>query len=35
MDVYLEPLIKVLIKKSSDTNEFVSSEAEAVLLTMC
>jgi hypothetical protein len=35
MDVYLEPLIKVLIRKSSDTNEFLSSEALAVLLTMC
>jgi len=35
METYLDPLIKILIKKSSDANEFIMAEAEAALLSMC
>jgi hypothetical protein len=35
METYLDPLIKVLIKKLSDTNEFIMCEADAALSTMC
>lgn len=35
MDPYLDPLTKVLMRKSADTNEFIMSEADAALATMC
>lgn len=35
MDTYLDPLTNVLMKKSADTNEFIMSEADAALATMC
>ncbi len=35
METYLEPIIKILIKKCADTNEFIMSEAEAALASFC
>lgn len=35
MDTYLDPLTKVLMRKSADTNEFIVQEAEAAILSMC
>ena len=34
METYLDPLIKILLKKVQDTSTFISEEAEAALLTM-
>ena len=34
METYLDPLIKILLKRGSDTSAFISEEAEAALLTM-
>ena len=34
METYLDPLIKILLKKVQDTSSFISEEAEAALLTM-
>lgn len=34
METYLDPLVKVLLKKGSDTSAFISEEAEAALLAM-
>lgn len=35
MDTYLDPLAKVLMRKSADANEFIVAEAEAALASMC
>ena len=35
MEPDLDPLIKVLLKKASDTNTFISEEAEKALITLC
>lgn len=35
MDTYLDPLAKVLMRKSADTNEFIVAEADAALASMC
>lgn len=34
METYLDPLVKILLKRGCDTNAFISEEAEAALLTM-
>ena len=34
METYLDPLVKILLKRGSDTSGFISEEAEAALLTM-
>ena len=34
METYLDPLVKILLKRGSDTSVFISEEAEAALLTM-
>ena len=34
METYLDPLVKILLKRGSDTSAFISEEAEAALLTM-
>lgn len=34
MESYLDPLIKILLKKSTDTNSFISDEADAALMAM-
>lgn len=34
MESYLDPLVKILLKRGSDTSAFISEEAEATLLTM-
>ena len=34
METYLDPLIKILIKKCTDTNEFIMTEAEAALASL-
>jgi len=34
MESYLDPLVKILLKRGSDTSAFISEEAEAALLTM-
>jgi len=34
MEPYLDPLIKILLKKSADTSGFISQEAENALITM-
>lgn len=34
METYLDPLVKILLKKGSDTISFISTEAEAALLAM-
>ena len=34
MESYLDPLVKILLKRGSDTNQFISEEAEAALLSM-
>lgn len=35
MEPYLENIIKILLKKGSDTNTFISDEAEKALINMC
>jgi hypothetical protein len=35
MDTYLDPLTKVLMRKSADTNEFIIQEAESAIASMC
>jgi hypothetical protein len=35
MEPDLDGIIKILIKKASDTNTFISEEAEKALTTMC
>ena len=34
METYLDPLVKILLKRGSDTSAFISDEAEAALVTM-
>jgi hypothetical protein len=34
LETYLDLLVKILIKKCADTNEFIMSEAEAALASM-
>ena len=34
METYLDPLVKILLKRGSDTSAFISEEAETALLTM-
>ena len=34
METYLDPLLKILLKRGSDLSGFISEEAEAALLTM-
>lgn len=34
METYLDPLLKILLKRGSDTSSFISTEAEAALLAM-
>ena len=34
METYLDPLIKILLKRGSDTNAFISEEASEALVTM-
>ena len=34
METYLDPLIKILLKKASDTSVFISDEATQALITM-
>ena len=34
METYLDPLVKILLKRGSDTSAFISEEAEAALITM-
>ena len=34
METYLDPLIKILLKKGSDTSVFISEEAVSALITM-
>jgi hypothetical protein len=34
METYLDPLVKILLKRGSDTSAFISEEAEAALVTM-
>lgn len=35
MDPYLDSLLKILLKRGSDTNTFISDEAEKALALMC
>lgn len=35
MEPYLDNIVKVLLKKGSDTNTFISDEAENALANMC
>jgi hypothetical protein len=35
MEPDLDNIIKVLLKKGSDTNTFISDEAEKALISMC
>lgn len=35
LDSYLESVVPILIKKSIDTNEFISEEAQNALNSMC
>lgn len=35
MEPYLDSLLKILLKKGSDTNTFISDEAEKALINMC
>jgi len=32
METYLDPLVKILLKRGSDTNAFISDEAEKALI---
>ena len=34
METYLDPLVKILLKRGSDLSSFISAEAEAALLAM-
>ena len=34
METYLDPLMKILLKRGSDTSTFISDAAEAALLTL-
>ena len=34
MEPYLDPIVKILLKRGRDTNAFISEEAESALLTM-
>ena len=34
METYLDPLVKILLKRGSDTSAFISEEAESALVTM-
>lgn len=34
METYLDPIVKILLKRAADTSAFISEEAEAALLTM-
>jgi hypothetical protein len=34
METYLDPLVKILLKRASDTSAFIADEAEAALVTM-
>ena len=35
MEPYLDNLIKILLKKGSDTNSFISDEADQALVSLC
>lgn len=35
MEPYLDNIIKILLKRGSDTNSFISDEAEKAMINMC
>lgn len=35
MDPDIDPILKVLVKKATDTNTFLSEEAEKALVNLC